>query len=147
MKKIAVLGFAALLAGYTLPAQAMHKKKKKTQATNVAPTLEGEWQLTYFDGVDSAQWSKQKIPTLKFDLKKQSVSGNNSCNSFFGPVSVQGSRLQFTGPMGSTKMFCAGSVEEQFMAALARISSYSFPSKNEVDLISGDLGVMRLRRK
>ena len=40
------------------------------------------------------------------------VSGNGSCNRFFGTVKVEGQTIHF-GPLGSTRMACAGALMEQ----------------------------------
>jgi heat shock protein HslJ len=146
MKKILIL---ACLCGLLIPgnSNAMCKKKKKNKTEAAQQTLEGTWTLTYLEGADMATLYKGKIPSITFDVKNKKVNGNNGCNSFFGPVTLDGSSLAFSGPMGATKMFCPGGGEEQFMEALSKVRSFSFHGPNEIDLIRGDIGVMRLQRK
>lgn len=147
MKKILIL---TCLCGLLLPAdsQAMCKKRKKNKtATSQQNTLDGTWTLTYLEGADMATLYKGKIPGITFDVAGKKVNGNNGCNNFFGSITLDGSSLAFSGPMGSTKMFCPGAGEQQFMEALAKVTSFSFHGPNEIDLIRGDIGVMRLQRK
>ncbi|HTN18480.1 MAG TPA: META domain-containing protein [Chitinophagaceae bacterium] len=147
MKKLLIL---TCLCGLLLPdtSHAMCKKRKKNKTeARQQNTLEGTWTLSYLEGGDMATLYKGKIPSITFDVTNKKVNGNNGCNSFFGPITLDGSSLAFSGPMGSTKMFCPGAGEQQFMEALAKVRSFSFHGPNEIDLIRGDIGVMRLQRK
>lgn len=146
MKKILIL---TCLCGLLLPGtgHGMCKKRKKNKTEANRQTLEGTWTLTYLEGGDMTTLYKGKIPSITFDVVGKKVNGNNGCNSFFGPITLDGSSLAFSGPLGSTEMFCPGAGERQFMEALAKVSSFSFHGPNEIDLIRGDIGVMRLQRK
>lgn len=63
------------------------------------------------------------LPTLAFN-EDQKVTGNASCNNFFGNYSLDGNKLSF-GPLGSTEMFCAlpDGLMDQESAYLAAIES------------------------
>ncbi len=140
----------ALLTSLAIPQQSlgMHRKKaKKNAAQAAAPSLEGKWMLTYIEGGDVTKLYKGRIPEMIFDLKAGKITGNNGCNSIFGTVKVEGSKIVFLTPLGSTKMACEGNGEELFMAGLAKMTSFSFHGNDEIDLIGGDLGIMRLQRK
>jgi putative lipoprotein len=45
-------------------------------------------------------------------IQEGKVSGRGSCNSFFGPVTIEGEKISF-GPLGSTRMACAEAVSNQ----------------------------------
>jgi putative lipoprotein len=45
-------------------------------------------------------------------IQEGKVSGRGSCNSFFGPVTIEGETISF-GPLGSTRMACPESVSNQ----------------------------------
>ncbi len=55
--------------------------------------------------IDNAQ------ATLAFP-EAEKVSGNGSCNRFFGPVKIEGDLIQ-VGPLGSTRMACPQAVMHQ----------------------------------
>lgn len=80
-------------------------------------TLVGsEWQLEDFAGstlVENAH------PTLAFP-EADKVTGNGSCNRFFGPVQVAGTQIKL-GPLGSARMACPQPLmdqESKYLAAL-----------------------------
>lgn len=67
------------------------------------------------------------LPTLSFN-EDQQVTGNASCNNFFGNYSLDGNKLSF-GPLGSTEMFCTGpdglmDQESAYLAALESATGY-----------------------
>jgi putative lipoprotein len=45
-------------------------------------------------------------------IQEGKVSGRGSCNSFFGPVTIEGEKISF-GPLGSTRMACPETVSNQ----------------------------------
>lgn len=141
----------ALLCSLSIPQLSIamcKKKKKKTEIQQAKKgTLEGTWTLTYLEGSKIEELYKNKIPSITFDVKNKRVSGNNGCNSFSGPLVQQGNNLSFSGPLATTRMFCEGVGEQQFMDALSKVTSFSFPDADQIDLIRGDIGVMRLQRK
>lgn len=144
-KRLLALAMVFCLA-FPQQGQSMHKKKKSKSATNqTTQTLEGTWELTYIEGGEFSKLYKGKIPQITFDLKKNSVNGNNGCNSFFGIAHIAGNKIGFDG-LGSTKMFCPGDGERLFMDALAKISTYAISAPGEVDFISGDIGLMHFKK-
>ncbi len=62
---------------------------------------------------------------IRFDETKKKVSGNGSCNSFGGSVTIEHNKLQF-GNLFSTKMFCEAvqGIESDFFEALSKITRY-----------------------
>lgn len=51
------------------------------------------------------------------------VTGTTDCNNFFGSYTLQDNLLSF-GPLASTKMYCEGSQETEFLKYLAEVQSY-----------------------
>ncbi|AZG35008.1 META domain-containing protein [Shewanella psychromarinicola] len=65
------------------------------------------------------------------------LSGNNSCNQFFGHYNQQGNRLQMA-PSGSTMKACVDSLmaqEADLMHAIAQVQQIDF-SKGKLNLLS-----------
>jgi len=62
---------------------------------------------------------------LEFTDAAKRVSGNASCNRFFGGARVGSRSMRFSG-MGSTRMFCSGlmEAEEEFLDAMKRVTRY-----------------------
>jgi len=123
----------------------------KVQKNNSVSTLEGTWELNYITGPRIAfdGLYPNKKPTIHFDLKENRVSGNNSCNSFNGKLSVTGNKIDFNQPMAVTKMMCLnGQGEQVFMSTLPKITSYDITDDGKtLNFISGDIAMMRFTKK
>ncbi|SDW31265.1 META domain-containing protein [Flavobacterium degerlachei] len=121
----------------------------KTSSSKMT-SLEGFWELNYISGPRIAfegLYPNDK-PTIAFDLKESRVFGKNSCNSYFGPLAVDGNKINFKGPMGATKMFCPGEGENVYMTTLERIDSYSVSKDGKVlTLMMDDIAMMRFEKK
>ncbi|MEO7975916.1 META domain-containing protein [Flavobacterium sp.] len=123
-------------------------KCKKSDADS---KLEGTWELNYISGprITFEGLYPNKKPTIVFDLKENRVSGNSSCNSYTGKLSVKGNKIDFTQPMVMTKMMCEnGNGEQTYMNTLQKITSYSITDDGKtLNLISGDIVTMRFAKK
>ena len=124
----------------------------KAQKNDSVATLEGTWELDYITGSRIAfdGLYPNKKPTINFDLKENRVSGNNSCNSFNGKLSVTGNKIDFTQPMAVTKMMCMNNSqgEQVFMSTLQKITSYDITDGGKtLNFISGDIAMMRFTKK
>ena len=62
---------------------------------------------------------------IRLDETQKRVSGNGSCNSFGGSVTINDNKLQF-GNLFSTKMYCEAvqGIETDFFAALGKVTRY-----------------------
>lgn len=119
-------------------------------SNNKMTSLEGSWELNYISGPRIAFKGlfPDDKPTITFDVKENKVSGKNSCNSYFGPLVVDGNKIDFKGPMGATKMFCPGEGENVYMTTLGKIDSYSISEDGEtLTFIMGDIAMMRFTKK
>lgn len=140
--KIIILAFAVLCL--TISGCNTAKQPKTTAS------LEGTWQLNYitgpriaFDGLYPG-----KKPTITFDLKEKRVSGNNSCNHYFGGLLLDGNTINFKdAKMGMTMMACPGEGDTIFMRTLEKIDSYSISEDGKIlNFIMGDIAMMRFEK-
>ena len=115
-----------------------------------ATSLEGTWQLNYITGPRIAfdGLYPDKKPTITFDLNENRVSGNNSCNQYFGALNVDGNKINFKdAKMGMTMMACPGEGENVFMRTLEKIDSYSISEDGKtLNFIMGDIAMMRFEK-
>jgi heat shock protein HslJ len=113
-------------------------------------SLEGTWQLNYITGPRIAfdGLYPHKKPTIAFDLKENRVSGNNSCNQYFGQLNSEGNKISFKdAKMGMTMMACPGIGETTFMKTLEQIDSYSISEDGKtLNFIMGDIAMMRFEK-
>lgn len=112
--------------------------------------LEGTWQLNYITGPRIAfnGLYPEKKPTIKFDLKENRISGNNSCNQYFGALLLNANKINFKdAKMGSTMMACQGLGEATYMKTLEKIDSYSVSKDGKIlSFISGKIEMMRFEK-
>ncbi len=91
-----------------------------------SPLLEQYWKLIAIDGrpvsLPASMFREPHIIIKAFDHR---VSGNASCNSFFGSYKLSGSQgISFSG-MGTTKMACPDmALEDQFLQVLNTVSHF-----------------------
>ncbi|MEN2398638.1 META domain-containing protein [Flavobacterium sp. MC2016-06] len=123
----------------------------KCKKTDTVSKLEGSWELNYITGPRIAfdGLYPHKKPIINFNTKENQVSGNNSCNSFTGKLSIDGNKIDFTKPMAVTKMMCIdGQGEQVFMSTLSKITSYNITDDGKtLNFISGDIAMMRFTKK
>lgn len=146
MKKpiFAVLLISGLFSNNLLAQKSNNKKAKsvcKTQSTIV-----GAWKLNYLEGTDVKKLYPKDIPQITIDTKKILISGTNSCNSFSGPIKIDGNKIIFTEAFTQTLRACEGDGEQKFMEALAKAQTFSFSEADKLDLIAGDRGIMQFTR-
>jgi heat shock protein HslJ len=118
--------------------------------TSKTTSLEGTWELNYVTGSKIAfdRLYPNKKPILIFDLKKNSISGSNSCNRYSGKLNSNGSKISFKEPMAVTKMFCPGDGENIYMSTLQKIDSYSISEDGKtLNFIMDDMVMMRFEKK
>jgi heat shock protein HslJ len=119
-------------------------------ASKTAAALEGTWQLNYITGprITFDGLYPDKKPTINFDLKENRVSGNNSCNQYFGALLLDGKKINFKdAKMGSTMMACPGTGEATYMKTLEKISNYSISEDGKtLSFIAGTIEMMRFEK-
>ncbi|WP_228012072.1 META domain-containing protein [Flavobacterium hungaricum] len=123
------------------------KCKKKESISQ----LDGTWELNYISGPRIAfdGLYPNKKPVIVLNTKENTVSGNNSCNSYTGKLNVVGNKIDFTQPMAVTKMMCLdGQGEQVYMSTLQKITAYDITDDGKtLNFISGDIAMMRFTKK
>lgn len=137
---------ALVLFGFVFTSCKPTQLPMKTNAS-----LEGTWQLNYISGPRIAfdGLYPNKKPTITFDLAANKVSGNNSCNQYFGTLIVKDNTINFRdSKMGMTMMACQGEGENVYMKTLEKIDSYSISEDGKIlNFIMGDIAMMRFEKK
>jgi heat shock protein HslJ len=106
--------------------------------SSATPTggLEGtSWTLVEIDGREPAG---DTVPTIAFD-EAGNVSGSAGCNTFMGTPTIEGSSISM-GPLGTTRMACAGAaglLETAFLAAMNEVESFAIDSQGRLVLEDG----------
>jgi heat shock protein HslJ len=122
---------------------------KKTTGDTDPSKLDGTWVLNYISGPRIAfdGLYPNKKPQIVFTVEDKRVSGNTSCNSFSGPLVVDGNKINFDQPFAMTKMACPGEGEAVFLETLKKVNTYSISGGNTLNLIMGDIAIMRFTKK
>lgn len=119
----------------------------KVEASVVNNELEGTWEVDDVSGakIDFDELYPNKKPIITFNFSDHKLTGNSSCNNFNTTFVINGNNIKFNDPM-ATKMACPGEGEPFFFNTLKTVTRYSI-SGNTLNLITGDIAVMRLQKK
>lgn len=106
------------------------------------------WELEYISGPRIAFEGlyPNKKPQLTFDQKETRVYGNNGCNGYSAPYTLSGKSLTFGEAGPTTMMYCDGGGEQVFLKQIKQITSYSIDKDGKLNLIQGDIPVMRFKK-
>jgi heat shock protein HslJ len=116
----------AALAGCSAPSE----QPSASNADNVATDarIEGRrWQLVELNGQAVQPPQGREGAFLELDRTQARVTGNASCNRFFGSYELTaGNRLKFAPNLASTMMACPELERERaFLDVLARVDNYA----------------------
>ena len=110
-------------------------------------SIEGTWELNYITGPKIAfnGLFPGKKPTINFNLKDNKITGNNSCNQYFGALILDGAKINFKdAKIGMTMMACEGDGDSVYMEALNKVESYKIADNgNTLNLLIGNVVMMR----
>lgn len=83
-----------------------------------------KWQLKTIYSKDGAAYI-YTAAFIRFDESKKQVSGNGSCNSFGGSVTIKDDQIKFCA-IFSTKMYCDAvqQIETDFFTALGKVTRF-----------------------
>lgn len=97
-----------------------------------------KWQLKTIHSREGAAYIYTNA-FIRFDETQKRVSGNGSCNSFGGSVTINDNSLKI-GNLFSTKMYCESvqSIEADFFAALGKVTRYEIKG-NSLLMYMGDM--------
>ncbi|KAF2513590.1 META domain-containing protein [Flavobacterium foetidum] len=118
------------------------------EASNAGNLFDTTWQLEYISGPRIAfdGLYPNKKPQLTFDQKETRVYGNNGCNGYSAPYTLKGKSLTFGEAGPTTMMFCDGGGEQEFLKQIKQVTSYSIDKDGKLNLINGDVPVMRFKK-
>lgn len=124
---------------------------KKENSTMKANLIDGLWEVNYIINTPkplNELFPKEK-PTITFDSAKKAVSGNSGCNNFNGKCGIEGNSIKIDEAMALTRKMCLDMTGEQnFLETLKKVNAYSATNQGKtLNLIMGDIAVMRLERK
>ncbi|WP_166922306.1 META domain-containing protein [Flavobacterium poyangense] len=135
----------ALVAISTLVLNSCKASKETSSTANIYDTT---WELEYISGPRIAFEGlfPNKKPQLTFDQKETRVYGNNGCNGYSATYTLNGKKLSFGEAGPTTMMFCEGGGEQQFLQQIAKITSYTVDKDGKLNLIEGDVPMMRFKK-
>ncbi|AXG74485.1 META domain-containing protein [Flavobacterium arcticum] len=112
-----------------------------TKEMSKAILTETTWQLKSLNGDAELSGFSKKIPHINF-TEDDRVSGNTGCNSFNGAYSNSTNKgtIVFS-RMVSTKMYCDGVPESEFLGALNQVNTIK-KSKDELIFLDNDKTIM-----
>ncbi len=86
---------------------------------------------------DNPNITPKKVDAFSITFGKDgSIKGTTDCNTYFGKYTETSGKISF-GPLGSTKMFCEGAQEGEFMLSLQGVSGYVIDKNNNLILSTG----------
>ena len=101
-----------------LPKERCQNLYSKAKLTNTY------WKLTVING-KAVQKTYNKRREAHMVLSQGRVKGSTGCNGMGGAYVLDGNKLSFSDKgMAMTRMFCKGSVENQFLKAMREMQSY-----------------------
>ncbi|KAF2341987.1 META domain-containing protein [Flavobacterium tistrianum] len=117
-------------------------------ASNDGDLIGTIWELEYISGPRIAFEGlyPNKKPQLTFEQKETKVYGNNGCNGYSASYTLKGNSLTFGEEGPTTMMFCEGGGEQVFLKQIRQITSYSIDKDGKLNLIQGDIPVMRFKK-
>jgi heat shock protein HslJ len=129
----------ATLAGCSAPAE-------RAQTIGDSGLENRRWLLVELNATPVATLPDSEPVYLELDSALSRVTGNASCNRFFGTYELSdGNRLQFGPDIGATRRACAQlDVERDFLAMLAGVDAYTLAG-DVLELQHGGAPVARFR--
>jgi len=126
-------------------------KNAATPTSNDVALLEGTWELNYITGPRIAfdGLYPNKKPTLIINITDKRISGTTGCNTYTGPLVAENSSISFKGPIAVTRMMCGEGLlgETTYLEMLKKINKFSVTDGNTLNLIAGDIAMMRFTKK
>ncbi|MCH4553465.1 MULTISPECIES: META domain-containing protein [Aestuariibaculum] len=120
----------------------------KTSQSTTDAIYNSSWELEYvtgpriaFDGL-----YPNKKPQITFSKEEGKVMGNNGCNGYSADYTLEGNKLSFGEPGPTTLMFCEGGGEVVFLKTMKKIDAYSIDADGKLNLLMGDLPMMRFKK-
>jgi heat shock protein HslJ len=104
-----------------------------------------KWQLVWMSATDIKTVDyRGKLPFVTFDTEKSTLNGNSGCNNFGGSIEISNNTLK-VGMLFSTKMFCEGIPEPEFLRSLEGATKYEVVDGMLMLYDNADQLVMKLK--
>jgi heat shock protein HslJ len=120
---------------------------KKSPSVQGYQDLSGTWVLAYITGpriTFEGLYPGQK-PTAVFDIEKNELTGNTSCNSYGSTIVLDKDKIKIEKPY-STMMACEGNGESVYLSTLSKIESYKI-KEDTLSFYMDDIEMMRFVKK
>jgi heat shock protein HslJ/uncharacterized membrane protein len=101
------------------------KSLKDNEEVHIVPArLNDIWVLESF-GEEVPDWTdvKGEHPRMEIHLQDMTVHGTTGCNNYQGKIIIDEDKMKI-GPLGMTRRFCEGSLENQYVKTLDQVRSY-----------------------
>ncbi|GAA4454033.1 META domain-containing protein [Rurimicrobium arvi] len=145
MRKICAI--ALLLGSFSMPVVAQTAPHgKEDPVVRSQRLLQGAWTLQWMKGGDVAKLYPAKKPLVSINVAYGKISGFNGCNNYFGTIKVEGDKLFFKGPLGSTKMACDQVDEQKFMSLINEVKTFKVADSNSLELSTAQGVALRFTR-
>ncbi len=107
------------------------KPLKGDEEVHIVPArLNDIWVLESF-GEEVPDWASVKgdRPRMEIHLQDMTVHGTTGCNNYQGKIVIDNDKMNI-GPLGMTRRFCEGSLENQYIKALDLVHTYELDGMN-----------------
>ena len=106
-----------------------------------------QWELEYLSGPKIAFEGlyPDKKPVISFNKDAKKVEGNNSCNGYTAPYTINGKSISFGEPGPTTMMYC-GEGEKFFLSTMEKVNQFSLDTDGKLNLMIGDVPMMRFKK-
>jgi heat shock protein HslJ len=147
-RKIVIISIFIFATGVLSSCKIFNKGQRTDESSVAKSELKGNWELNYISGTRIAFQGlyPESKPSMTFDLVKNEVNGNTSCNGFISKITVDGNKISISEPGPMTMRYCEGGGEKPFLEMLKKITSYNV-NGDTLTLIQGDIAVMRFNKK
>jgi heat shock protein HslJ len=149
LKAGGVVAAKSLMVGLLLFICSCATVKQKMQGNdNIDPQLNNiVWEITSYKGRPlNTNDFPNGAPSITFHMEDGKISGNDGCNSFMGLATYHSHTIK-TGAIATTKMSCAGGIQQDFYATIGSDALTYHLENGILRLYVNDAEVMALKEK
>ncbi|VXB16420.1 conserved hypothetical protein [Flavobacterium sp. 9R] len=152
-KSIATIILSSILitSCYTSKTTTMDITDKKKANTLKGNLIDGTWEANYIMNTPKAfgELYLRVKPSITINSYENRIGGVTGCNNFTGKCTIDGNKIMIADALAATRKMCPDMAGEQlFLETLKKVNAYSVTNQGKtLNLIMGDIAVMRLERK